>query len=72
MRLSITKKTVPVICDTCRDALHDDMPESRHMPEAEMIRFMMENGSEIADHLCEKREEGNPCDCGCNGDMTRE
>ena len=60
-----TAKTV-TICDMCRDALYDFMPSTADTDDAMIVLMLVEMGSEIADHLCEKREYGSPCECGCN------
>ena len=63
----MAKRATPVtICDMCREALTDDDTETAELSEAEQDGLLVEMGADIADHLCEKREYGSPCDCGCN------
>ena len=54
------------ICDSCQEALFDFWPSAADAEEAEIVQMLVEMGADIADHLCEKREYGTPCDCACN------
>ena len=51
------------VCDGCLTAVYDELGA---IGREESETVAMNLGSEIPDHICEAREEGNPCSCGCN------
>lgn len=55
-----------MICDSCLTAAYDEDPR---LSGDEQATVCSDLGAEIADHLCDSREEPDlgPCGCACNG-----
>lgn len=57
---SARERAAVEVCEGCIMAAEDDGAEDEI---AEIV--CREYGSDIADHICEAREEGEPCGCAC-------
>jgi len=51
------------VCDTCLDAAREECEDYGLSPSVVAKTL----GAEISDHICENRDAGRACGCGCRG-----
>lgn len=56
-----------MVCDTCLDMAREES-EGSGVSAVKVARMM---GDEIADHICEARDNGRKCNCRCNRRQRR-
>lgn len=54
--------TASPVCDSCIEAVFDEGPVQER---EDAIVLARDFGADIADHICEGREAGEPCGCAC-------
>ena len=67
------------ICDTCMEAAYEegpfmavgDMDPPDPADDDDLFRYIcVEYGAEMPDHICQRVETGEQCDCGCKRHVT--
>lgn len=51
------------VCDSCLTAAYDETG-TESLAEQKLVCATM--GKDLADHICEARDNGRKCTCGCN------
>ena len=56
--------TTAILCDSCINAATDEAGYDLDAASTQII--LIEMGADIADHICDSRENGQACHCACN------
>jgi hypothetical protein len=52
------------VCESCLAAVREE-PGGHRMSARDVEIMARQLGADISDHICEAREDGEPCGCAC-------